>query len=229
MKFYSLNKKSPKASFEEAVINGIAPDKGLYYPEKIRSLSKSFFDNIDQFDNCEIAYQMIKQFVGDEIPEESLRSIIKDTLNFDFPLVNIEKDTTPYRQPNHGNPVADRQSISSPPLFFNLFLMVAGNFSGNNYPEALKFISHTISFFQSQSLFNHQNTPDLDARINQLTLEIENLDYHALSNLWGMLSGKYLPSVLYKVRLVAFDTGDIKQQVTTIKAPQPSLNNNFPE
>ncbi len=92
MKFYSLNKKSPKASFEEAVINGIAPDKGLYYPEKIRSLSKSFFDNIDQFDNCEIAYQMIKQFVGDEIPEESLRSIIKDTLNFDFPLVNIEKD-----------------------------------------------------------------------------------------------------------------------------------------
>jgi len=92
VKFYSLNKKSPKASFEEAVINGIAPDKGLYFPEKIRTLSKSFFDNIDQFDNCEIAYQMIKQFVGDEIPEESLRSIIEDTLNFDFPLVNIEKD-----------------------------------------------------------------------------------------------------------------------------------------
>ena len=92
MNFYSLNKKSFKASFEEAVINGIAPDKGLYFPEKISSLPKSFFDNIEQFDDNEIAYQMIQQFVGDEIPEEDLRAIIEDTLNFDFPLVSIEKD-----------------------------------------------------------------------------------------------------------------------------------------
>ena len=92
MKYYSLNKKSPEVSFEEAVINGIAPDKGLYFPENISSLPKSFFDNIEQFDNNEIAYQLIKQFVGDEIPEKSLRSIISDTLNFDFPLVNIEND-----------------------------------------------------------------------------------------------------------------------------------------
>ena len=92
MKFYSLNKKSPKASYEEAVINGIAPDKGLYFPEKITALPKSFFNNIDDYDNFEIAYQLIKQFVGNEIPEDSLRSIIKDTLNFDFPLVSIEED-----------------------------------------------------------------------------------------------------------------------------------------
>jgi threonine synthase len=92
MKFYSLNKKSPKVSFEEAVVNGIAPDKGLYFPERISSLPKSFYDNIEQFDNCEIAFKMIEQFVGDEIPEVALRSIIEDTLNFDFPLVNIEKD-----------------------------------------------------------------------------------------------------------------------------------------
>ena len=92
MKFYSLNKKSPEASFEAAVVNGIAPDKGLYFPKRISSLPKSFFENIEQFDNCEIAYKMIAQFVGDEIPEAALRSIITDTLNFDFPLVNIEKD-----------------------------------------------------------------------------------------------------------------------------------------
>ena len=92
MRFYSLNKKAPKVSFEEAVINGIAPDKGLYFPEKIKALPKSFFANIDQTDNHEIAYQLIQQFVGDEIPEVSLRSIIADTLNFDFPLVDIEKD-----------------------------------------------------------------------------------------------------------------------------------------
>lgn len=92
MKYYSLNKKAPKVSFEEAVINGIAPDKGLYFPESIRALPKSFFENIGDFDNNEIAYELIRQFVGDEIPEAVLKSIIADTLNFDFPLVNIEKD-----------------------------------------------------------------------------------------------------------------------------------------
>ena len=92
MKYYSLNNQSPKVTFEEAVVNGIAPDKGLYFPEKITPLPKSFFEKIDQFDNNEIAYQLIKQFVGDEIHEKSLKSIISDTLNFKFPLVNIEKD-----------------------------------------------------------------------------------------------------------------------------------------
>ena len=139
-------------------------------------------------------------------------------------LVNIEKDTTPYQTANHVIPMGERSGKTSPPLFINLYLMVAGNFSGGNYPEALKFISHSISFFQRQPLFDHQNTPDLDDQIHQLTVEIANLDFHALSNLWGILSGKYLPSVLYKVRLMAFDAEDIIQQVGSITTPVTSIN-----
>ena len=92
MQFYSLNHNAPKVSFKEAVIKGIAPDKGLYFPERIDKVDKNIFRHIDDYSNHEIAYQMIKQFVGDDIPESELKTIIKDTLNFDFPLIPIEKD-----------------------------------------------------------------------------------------------------------------------------------------
>jgi Pvc16 N-terminal domain len=138
-------------------------------------------------------------------------------------LVNVEKDTTPARQ-QYGNAGADRSTTSPPPLYINLYLMVIGHFSSNNYSEALKFISNTISFFQRCPVFDHQNTPDLDRRVEKLVLDIENLNIQDLSNVWGILSGKYLPSVLYKVRMVSFDSGDIKSQTPAVKEPQYLLN-----
>jgi threonine synthase len=90
MQYYSLNNKAPMASFETAVRKGLAPDKGLYFPEKITPLDSSFFENLEQFSNSEIAFQAIKQFVGSEIPESELKNIVKETLNFEFPIVAIE-------------------------------------------------------------------------------------------------------------------------------------------
>lgn len=90
MKYYSLNHKSPSVTFQEAVVKGIAPDKGLYFPEKITPLSNSFYDNIDNLSYSEIAFELIKQFVGDEIPKKILNDIIEDTLSFDFPLIEID-------------------------------------------------------------------------------------------------------------------------------------------
>lgn len=90
MQYYSLNKKAPKTSFEIAVRKGLAPDKGLYFPEKITPLDTSFLENLDQLSNIEIAFHAIKQFVGSEIPESELKTIIKETLNFEFPIVSIE-------------------------------------------------------------------------------------------------------------------------------------------
>ncbi len=90
MQYYSLNKKVPKTSFEIAVLKGLAPDKGLYFPEKITPLDSSFLENLDQLSNIEIAFHAIKQFVGSEIPESELKTIIKETLNFKFPIVSIE-------------------------------------------------------------------------------------------------------------------------------------------
>jgi len=92
MNYYSLNKKSPNVSFQEAVVNGLAPDRGLYFPENITPLSKEFIKNISEYSNEEIAYEVIKQFVGDEIPTEILKRIINETLAFDFPVVSIEEN-----------------------------------------------------------------------------------------------------------------------------------------
>lgn len=92
MKYYSLEHKAPNVSFKEAVISGIAPDKGLYFPESITPLPASFFDTIETLSNEEIAYQAIRQFIGDEIDETSLRAIIAETVSFDFPLVFLSEN-----------------------------------------------------------------------------------------------------------------------------------------
>ncbi len=91
MQYYSLHHKAPNVTFSEAVIKGLAPDRGLYFPESITPLPTSFFENIESMDTVEIAYQAIQQFVGDEIPETELKDILKDVLSFDFPVVEINE------------------------------------------------------------------------------------------------------------------------------------------
>ena len=90
MNYYSLHHKSPNTSFKNALIQGLAKDRGIYFPENITPLSKDFIANITEYTNHEIAYEAIKQFVGDEIPTEKLKEIIKETISFDFPLVKVD-------------------------------------------------------------------------------------------------------------------------------------------
>jgi threonine synthase len=90
MNYYSLHHKSPNTTFKNAVVQGLAKDRGIYFPENITPLSKDFIDNISEYTHHEIAYEVIRQFVGDEIPTEKLKEIIKKTVSFDFPLVKIE-------------------------------------------------------------------------------------------------------------------------------------------
>lgn len=92
MQYYSLNKKSPIVSFKQTVIKGLAPDNGLYFPKKITPLDSDFINHIEYFSNEEIAFEVIKQFVGDEIPEINLKQIIKETLSFDFPILELDKN-----------------------------------------------------------------------------------------------------------------------------------------
>lgn len=91
MNYYSLNKKAENVSFKEAVIQGIATDKGLYFPESISLLPKSFFETIDEKSNTQIAFEVIKQFASPEIPETVLKQIVEETLSFDFPIVKLNE------------------------------------------------------------------------------------------------------------------------------------------
>lgn len=89
MQYFSTNHQSPKVDFKQATINGQAPDRGLYFPAHIPFLSKEIIENIASYSNEEIAYQVIKPYVGDTIPEADLRRIVNETINFDIPLVKV--------------------------------------------------------------------------------------------------------------------------------------------
>ncbi|QTE21649.1 threonine synthase [Polaribacter cellanae] len=89
MNYYSLHRKSPNTTFKNAVVQGLAKDRGIYFPETITPLSKDFIENIENYTNQEIAFEVIKQFVGDEIPTSTLKEIIEETVSFDFPVVKI--------------------------------------------------------------------------------------------------------------------------------------------
>ena len=138
-------------------------------------------------------------------------------------LVNIEKDSLPYKPSALSHTGLGRAGVNHAPVHLNLLLMFAATFSGTNYPEALKFISHTIGFFQSRPVFDPQNTPDLDPRIDKLMLDIENLSLSDLSNLWGILSGKYMPSVLYRMRMLAIDSGQLVGQAPLVSRPDAGV------
>ncbi len=92
MKYYNLGNRKQKVDFSTAVLQGIAPDKSLYFPEYIPKLRNDFISNIEQFSNHEIAYRILSPFIGDAIPPNKLKQIINSTLTFDFPLVPIEKN-----------------------------------------------------------------------------------------------------------------------------------------
>lgn len=91
MKYYSTNHQSEKVDFREATLSGLAPDRGLYFPEAIPIMDSVFFEGIESMNNEEIAYQVLSPYVGNSIPDEVLRSIIHDTLSFDIPLVRINE------------------------------------------------------------------------------------------------------------------------------------------
>src|SRR5262245_59781177 len=92
MKYYSTNKQSELVSFKEATIRGQAPDKGLYFPETIPQFDNSFIEGIEKLSNEEIAFHVIKPYIGNEINEQDLFKIVCETVNFPIPLVNVSAD-----------------------------------------------------------------------------------------------------------------------------------------
>ena len=89
MEYLSLNYNARDVGFLKAVTKGLAPDHGLYFPKQIPKLEQDFINNLDQYSDHEIAYEAIKQYVGDDISSNDLKKIIQDTLSFNFPIIEI--------------------------------------------------------------------------------------------------------------------------------------------
>ena len=89
MKYYSTNKKAPEATLKEAVIKGLASDRGLYMPRQIKRLPETFFEEIGNLTFQEIANQVAQAFFDEDVEKETLKQIVYDTLNFETPIVQV--------------------------------------------------------------------------------------------------------------------------------------------
>ncbi len=90
MRYYSTNKQAPDATLEEAVVKGLASDKGLFMPYEIKTLPLSFYEEIDRMSFQEMAYRVADAFFGEDVPAGVLKQIVYDTLSFDVPAVQVK-------------------------------------------------------------------------------------------------------------------------------------------
>ena len=90
MRYYSTNRQSAPVSLSEAVIKGLAPDRGLYMPERLERLPQKFYDHIEQLTFQEIALAVAEAFFAEDVDAEALKAIVYDTLTFDCPVVKLK-------------------------------------------------------------------------------------------------------------------------------------------
>jgi hypothetical protein len=114
-------------------------------------------------------------------------------------VVNIEEDRISRSPDNYSR--IDRQVIyKNPPIYLNLDILFAANYT--DYYTSLLLISNVIKFFQFQNVFTPLNSPNLPPGIEELIFDLKTLSLQDLNNLWGILGSKYIPSVVYKMRLI---------------------------
>ncbi len=114
----------------------------------------------------------------------------------------------------------DRYAVVAPPLYIDLHVLFLANYYDKNYVEGLGIISETISFFQQNPYFTHDNLPSLGPDIDKLTFEMVNLDITDLNYLMSLAGAKYLPSVFYKVRMLEFQSGAMQAEVPAAQGVQ---------
>lgn len=115
--------------------------------------------------------------------------------------------------------MAGQQGVSrNPPVFLNLTVLFAASF--NDYVTGLNLLSAVVGFFQAKKTFTPTNTPAMSELFTKITVDIVNLDPRELSSLWSMIGAKYLPSIIYKFKMVIIDEGRILDEVGLIKEIQ---------
>ena len=137
-------------------------------------------------------------------------------------LINIEKDAAYLNRQNL--PGASQASIQqSFPLRFNLYIVLAANYENDRYQQGLKILSACIQFLNSYPVFDQRNSPNMSAGLDKLTLEIENLSLSELNSLWGMMGRHYLPSILYKIRMITIDSNTPIERISNVSAPDSEM------
>ena len=140
-------------------------------------------------------------------------------------LVNVEEDRVAKQQENFVRTDASTR-YKNPQLYLNLYILFSANRSG--YTDSLTHLSYILQFFQFQNVFTQITHPDMDVRIQKLCVDLCTLSFEQVNHLWSTLGGKYIPSVLYKIRQITIDedltvseSGFIKEVQINDKVIQP--------
>jgi len=136
-------------------------------------------------------------------------------------IISIEEDRVFKAQLPEYLPVNGRQVVLEPEIKLNLNVMFSANFK--LYEAALKYITYVLTFFQSHPVFHSGEFPALDGRIKKLAVELQSPSYEQLNQIWAFIGGKHLPSVIYKVRLVALQD----ETPSAIQVPLSGISTNI--
>lgn len=138
-------------------------------------------------------------------------------------LINVEKEGAKTVQNT-----PSKVSLTQPsPVHLNLQIMFSVYFPGINYPEGLKFLSFIVSFLQKKPVFTRSNTPKLPEGIEKLSFDMETIGVERLNNIWAMLGAKYMPSIIYKTRMLTFDdaiTTEYRPVITSASGTHSPMN-----
>lgn len=118
-----------------------------------------------------------------------------------FSLINVEEEVTLKNSPHFTRVDDNSIHYHNPVLHLNLYLLFSANIK--NYEGALSALSRIVAFFHESTVLTPQNTPDFPQGIDKMIFELKTIGFEQLNQLWGVLGGKYIPSVIYKMRLIA--------------------------
>ena len=128
---------------------------------------------------------------------------------------NITEDTVTRGLPR---PVSDANLRKRDPVNLIIQIVVAANFEPSRYSRGLQALSRAVEFFQANPVFDRNNSPDMAGKgIERLSIDMESLSVDAVSQLWGVLGGRYMPSVVYRIRTVAIDSGAVIDDQSAIR------------
>lgn len=144
-------------------------------------------------------------------------------------LANVQKETVISTSRGIAPAGDNHYALVAPPLYVNLYVLVLANFYDAAYTEGLRVLSLAIAFFQQNPSFTPSTLPALPPGVDRLTWDMESLDPAALSYVVGLTGAKYLPSVVYRVRLLPFHSGAPRAQAAAVQglqspgSPAPAL------
>jgi Pvc16 N-terminal domain len=127
----------------------------------------------------------------------------QDPQNAFVSLINIEEDRISKSPENFVRALDGSVVYKNPKIFLNLYILFSVNLP--SYSESLKRLSYIIQFFQYQNVFTSLTSPSIPDGVDELVFDLMTLSYQDLNNLWGILGSRYLPSVMYKMRMISIN------------------------